>query len=202
MCTDVGIDFKILINELTDCLLIYYCVHVFTTTDLDNIDQHNRSNLSKEEFHGALITVSNHQGEPREPINFDDTDISSKPQLPASYSVVPLAQLDAKGDVLLSRSEHPVRPSHDNIACAVVKDEAWITEAAKLITHNELKPGDVVTWAGFNSTLLSDDNVKPRANIGILPLFPDKAASLAMVKHSLLLGKTLTDYHNPVQTPV
>ena len=181
--------------------------NVFTTTDLDNTDQHKRSNLSKEEFHGALITITNHlsynnQGEPREPINFDDTDLSSKPELPASYSVVPPAQPDAKADVLLSRSEHPVRPSHDKIACAFVKDEAWITEAAILITHNELKPGDVVTWAGFNSTLQSDDNVKPRANIGILPLFPDKAASVAMVKHSLLLGKSLTDYLNPGQTPV
>ena len=64
-------------------------------------------------------------------------------------------------------------------------------------------PGDVaVTWAGFNCTLQSDDNMKPRANIGILPLFPDKAASVTMVKHSLLLGKSLTDYLNPGQTPV
>ena len=84
----------------------------------------------------------------------------------------------------------------------MVKNEAWITEAAKLITHNELKPGGVVTWAGFNSTLQSDDNVKPRANIGILPLFPDKAATVAMVKHSLLLGMSLTDYLNPGQIPV
>ena len=101
-----------------------------------------RSNLSTEDVHGALITVTNHlshnnQGEPQEPINFDDTDLSSKTELPTSYSVVPPAQFDAKADVLLSRSEHLVRTSRDNIACAVVKDEAWITEAVQLITHND-----------------------------------------------------------------
>ena len=36
----------------------------------------------------------------------------------------------------------------------------------------------------------------------IIPLFPDKAASVAIVKHSLLLGKSLSDYLNPSQTPV
>ena len=35
-----------------------------------------------------------------------------------------------------------------------------------------------------------------------LPLFPDKAASVAIVMHSLLLGKCLTDDLNPSQTPV
>ena len=54
----------------------------------------------------------------------------------------------------------------------------------------------------FKSSLQSDDNEKPRANIGIVPLFPDKAASVPIVKHSLLLGKSLTNYLNPSQTPM
>ena len=33
---------------------------VFTTLDLDNIDQKKKSNLSKDEFHGTLISVTNH----------------------------------------------------------------------------------------------------------------------------------------------
>ena len=32
---------------------------VFTTLDLDNIDQKKKSNLSKDEFHGTLISVTN-----------------------------------------------------------------------------------------------------------------------------------------------
>ena len=64
-----------------------------------------------------------------------------------------------------------------------------------------LEPGDVIL-AGFNSSLHSGDNWKPRANIGIVPLFPDKAISVVLVKHSLLLGKSLTDYLNPGQTPM
>ena len=100
--------------------------NVFTTTDLDNINQHKRSNLSKDEFHGALITVTNHLsrenlGEPKENINFTDLNIVSKPDLPASYSVVPLAEL--------KRTDDPVRPRHDRISGALVKDCAWILKA-------------------------------------------------------------------------
>ena len=39
--------------------------------------------------------------------------------------------------------------------------------------------------------------MKPSANIGILSLFPDKDASVAIVKHSLLLGMLTTDYLSP-----
>ena len=57
-------------------------------------------------------------------------------------------------------------------------------------------------WAGLNSSLQSDDQGKPKAKIGILPLFPQNAATVAMVKHSLFLGKSLTDYLYPDQTSV
>ena len=135
--------------------------NVFTPTDLDNIDQHKISNLSKDEFHGTLITVTNHLsrenlGERKENISFTDLNIVSKPELPASYSVVPPAELNVNADVLLKRTDDPVRPRHDRISGAVVKDCAWILKASELIAQDELKSGDIVTWAGFNSSLLPD----------------------------------------------
>ena len=141
-------------------------------------------------------------GEPKENISFTDLNIVSKPELPASYSVVPPAELNGNSDVLLKRTDDPVRPRHDRISGAVVKDCAWILKASELIAQDKLKSGDIVTCAGFNSSLLLDESVKPKANISILPLFPDKAASVAMVKHSMLLGKAVTEYFNPGQTPV
>ena len=66
----------------------------------------------------------------------------------------------------------------------------------------ELMKGDVITWAGFNSQIRSDESIKSRAEIGILPLFPDKAASPSMMKHTMEIVKENTEFINAGQTPV
>ena len=90
-----------------------------------------------------------------------------------SYSVVPPAELNVNADVLIKAI--PVRPRHDKISGAV--DYAWILKASEMIAQDKLKSGDIVTWAGFNSSILPDESVKPKANIGILPLFPASVGS-------------------------
>ena len=49
----------------------------------------------------------------------------------------------------------------------------------------ELDREDMITWAGFNSSKVHDDTVKPRAIAGVLPMFPDQAASVSMIKHTM-----------------
>ena len=49
---------------------------------------------------------------------------------------------------------------------------------------------------------MGEDSVKPRAVIGVLPLFPDKAASVPMVKHAMHIVKDDTQFLSPGQTPV
>ena len=60
----------------------------------------------------------------------------------------------------------------------------------------------MITWGGFNSQCMNDESGKPRAEIGILPLFLDKAASPSMMKHSMNIVKKSTEFLNPGQTPV
>ncbi|MES9881863.1 MAG: hypothetical protein ABW185_13375 [Sedimenticola sp.] len=182
---------------------------VFTTGDMDNIDQHKQSNLSKTEFHGTLITLTNHishenLGVQMEPIDISNVDTSQKPQLPDSYSNVLPAELDANNDVILKKTDKPVRPGKDNVIGAILKDEAWIAHASDLIYRKNanLDAGDIVTWAGFNSSLMDEDSIKPRAVTGVLPLFSDKAASVSMVKHAMSVIKDGIHFLNPGQTPV
>ncbi len=33
----------------------------------------------------------------------------------------------------------------------------------------------IITWAGFNSNLIKETTINPKAIVGVLPLFPDKA---------------------------
>ena len=142
------------------------------------------------------------QGELREPINLSNVDLSSQPQLPLYYSVVPPADIYTR-DVTLLKSELPVRPRHDRIHGARVKDQAWLDNASDIILKSvNLNTEDTVTWAGFNSSLIKHDTIKPNAIMGVLPLFPDKAASIPMVKHTMNIGKSVTEFLNPGQTPV
>ena len=128
---------------------------VFTTGDMDNIDQHKRSNLSKTAFHGTLITLTNHishenLGVEREPLDISNVDTSPRPQLPDSYTIVPSAELNANADLILKKTDKPVRPGKDKISAAILKDEAWTTHASDLILskNGNLNSGDIVTWAG------------------------------------------------------
>ena len=52
-----------------------------------------------------------------------------------------------------------------------------------------LEPGDVVIWAGINSSLQSDDNGKPTANVGIY--------FQTIAKHPFLHGKSLSNQSQP-----
>ena len=86
--------------------------------------------------------------------------------------------------------EGEVRPTHI-VPGAKIKGDAWLSHVAKMLDQSELGKTDVVTWAGFNSQLMNDESIKPQAMIGILPLFPDKAATPSMMKHTMEIVKEL-----------
>ena len=50
--------------------------------------------------------------------------------------------------------------------------------------------------AGYNASRMSDETIKPKALIGVLPLFPDKAATPAMMKHEMQLTMEDTQFLN------
>ena len=66
----------------------------------------------------------------------------------------------------------------------------------------ELMKGDVITWWEFNSQVRSDESNTSQTEIGILPLFPDKAASPSMMKHTMEIAKENTEFINAGQTPI
>ena len=53
---------------------------VFTTADMDNIDQHKQSNLSKVEFYGTLVTLTNHISHENPGVDMEPLDISKGDQ--------------------------------------------------------------------------------------------------------------------------
>ena len=180
---------------------------VFTSGDLDNLDHKKTSNLSNAEFHGMAITLTNHlssenMGITCEPIIIDSADTST-PKLPDYYVIVPPVQL-SNMDLFVPRSEEggAVRPSHDRVPGAMVRDEAWVSHVAGLLSKEELKKSESVTWSGFHSQLQDASLIKPPAEIDILPLFPDKSTDPGIIKHAMLIIRKAITYLNPGQTPV
>ena len=94
------------------------------------------------------------------------------------------------------------RPCHDLIHGAKVKDEAWMKHVSTLVEQDTLPDAEVITWSGYNFRLMSDDSVKPKAVIGVLPLFSDKAATPSMMKHAMNLTVQDTEALNNGQTLV
>ena len=116
-------------------------------------------------------------------MDFSDT---STPQVPDSYAVV----RPVEGEGVLNEStsaDNHFRPVYDREEEAKRKDEFWIAHVTTILQHDTFPQGEVITWSGYNSRLMSDGSVKPRAQIVILPLFKDKAASLSMMKHAMEL---------------
>ena len=71
-----------------------------------------------------------------------------------------------------------------------------------VLNQGTLAEGDIITWSGYNSVLASEQSVMPPAEIGIYPLFPDKAASASSMKHAMELTMQGTEFLNLGQTSV
>ena len=117
---------------------------------------------------------------------------------------MPPAELDSNADIALNKTDKPVRPQSDRIQSAIAKDETWIQYASNIILSkgSNLADEEKVTWAGFNSSRMHVETVKPRAVTGVLLMFPDKAASVSMVKHTMAITRDAIQFLNPGQTPV
>ena len=59
-----------------------------------------------------------------------------------------------------------------------------------------------VTYSGVFSHGQRAEYVRPRATVGICPVFYEKASSMSLQKHVMLISKKATDFINPCQVPV
>jgi len=77
-----------------------------------------------------------------------------------------------------------------------------MAHVARELQQDTLADGEVITWSGYNCSLMSDDSIKPKVVIGVLPLFRDKAATPSMMKHAMHLAVQDTEFLNPGQSSV
>ena len=73
---------------------------------------------------------------------------------------------------------------------------AYILNSADLGRHKVI----VTCMAGFNSNLIKENTINPKTIVGVLPLFPDKAESVQIVKRMMNISKRVTEFRNPSHT--
>ena len=76
-----------------------------------------------------------------------------------------------------------------------IREKFWIDSV-------KADEGDMLTWAGHFSQQQEVDSIRPQAEIGISPVFPDKITDPALLAHIMRLCKKGIEFLNPGQTPV
>ena len=179
--------------------------NVFSTATTDNIDVSGRT-----EMHGTSITLIGHVSKGNMGIDPPtltlDVPEDTLIELPDEFAVVPFIE-DLGGDISFSfipkGSGRPAKIEHVD-----VDEEAWLAHVCSISRKDKVEDKwqleEVpVTFAGFFSKSQERDDVKPRAVIGVFPVFSeDKADTLSMQKHAMLVTKKAIAFVNPGQIPV
>ena len=184
-------------------------LNLFTTAAVDNIDHNPSSTTAQDSFHGTGISLFQHTtneipGSSRGCVNISQTTANTKSvaELPVSYTEVAPAVLPNKTPPVPETSSQLQGGSTVNRAMEMELD--WLEDVNGTIkNHPSLEDKKSISWAAYHSTT---DQQRNRAGLSalsaLLPLFPDQAKSVAMIRHAMDVIKACVNYLNPGQVPV
>lgn len=103
--------------------------------------------------------------------------------------------------MLLSQSLHSTVQFSGHLVGAN-QEKCWVEHAVELLKKDTLEKGDAVAWSSYHASnqIVTDD--LHLALTQLMPLFYEKAASAAMVKHDMNIQHQATEFLNPGQIPV
>lgn len=82
------------------------------------------------------------------------------------------------------------------------QEENWLSHAQEvLVKEGPVQKGESITWSSYHADKERGSASTPGKSI-LLPLFSEKAASVAMVRHGMTIIKDITHYLNPGQVSV
>ena len=198
-------------KQYTEDNLVHVCPpglrhHLYTVGALDNIDHNPSSTTAESSFHGTGISLfqfptQENVGLQRSAISIQDS-FGVQHTLPDIYTNVPAVVCDTKSLTVPERSfDNMYESTGATLQEAKDKENDWITTAIALLCKDNLEVGENVTWAAYHASNMSDPINPPVIN-ALLPLFYNKAASLAMIKHGMNVIMAATSHLNPGQVAV
>ena len=140
-------------------------------------------------------------GHYRERITLPSEDTNQ--QLPDKYTTVPAVALNQSK---VKVPEHPDRTRRivGDTVTAMKQEHNWLDTAVDILQKERLEKGDSIAWAAYHAThqdtsCLTD--IHPVLT-HLLPLFYEKAATVAILKHGMDIIQLTTEFLNPGQIPV
>ena len=183
-------------------------LHLFTTAAVDNIDHNPTSTTAQDSFHGTVISLLQHHtaenpGTIRAPIDISHAVSSSKSvcQLPKFYTEVAPVIAPTKHPQVSTTTVN-IQPDGGFFNRSFKDEVRWLENSSSVICNQErLKEEDVVSWGAFHSRDLSSSPTASALS-ALLPLFPDQAKSITMIRHAMDIIKLSVNHLNPGQVPV
>ena len=181
---------------------------LFTVGALDNLDHNPSSTTAKDSLHGTGISLFQFPtflslGEMQNDIKLSLANSEKNHNLPHIFSTVPAVALQsAKVSVLPTSNTYTLVSQDGVLADAKLKEQRWLHHACELLGKREVEKSDIVSWSAFHASL-QDESVDVHSSLTqLLPLFYEKSASAAMIKHGIDVLQWATEYLNPEQLPV
>ena len=178
---------------------------LFTLGALDNLDHNPSSTTAKGAYHGTGMSLF--QAPTHSNMGCVQDGISLQPQqaknfhLPDNYTIVPAVALN-KDNVAVPKPPCEIVAAEGHLVQAQEKERHWVEHAIQLMEKEILDKGDIFSWSAYHASLLNaSDDVQP-ALTQLLPLFHEKAATAAMVKHGMDVLRQAIQFLNPGQIPV
>ncbi len=177
---------------------------LFTVGALDNLDHNPSSTTSMNSFHGTGISLFQfptriNTGEIRPPVVVPPSGY--KHSLPDYYACVPAVALTSSAIAVPSSANTETETPQTYLDVAIVEEADWFYHALPLMEKEVLTANDAIAWAAYHASHQPSMR-DPPALRALLPLFYEKSATPAMVKHGMDVQKQAVEYLNPGQIPV
>lgn len=104
-------------------------------------------------------------------------------QLPHSFTNVPAVALP-KASVAVHKPTCDIKAVHGHLKKACEQEKKWLEHASQLLAKEEVVKGDCIAWSAYHASFQDSPAQEVEAAITqLLPLFNEKAATPAMIKH-------------------
>ena len=111
--------------------------------------------------------------------------------LPNSYSVVPPVSVKTSDVDVPAALQATEDNSYSNqLSTAMAKQDLWLEHCGRHL-DDDLTKGTYLSWAAYHASIAHASNLLPTLG-GLLPLFDEKAATPAMVKHAMDVQRKAT----------
>lgn len=175
---------------------------LFSVGALNNLDHNPSSTTSTSSFHGTGISIfefptEDNAGQDRPELTIPPSS-NERHTLPESYSTVQPVEMSATTLSIPARKMAPITTS---VSHGVAQENQWMEHSLTKLNQPSVTSDDTVTWSAYHSS----NDVLPKvypAITSLLPLFNEKAATPAMIKHGMTVLKDAITFLNPGQVPV